>query len=79
MAEKNIKIVILETFNGNVNGESKHFQAGEEVEIDEAIGREFARAGFVKLLDQKAVKIVNPPQEKNTKAVKNGLRDTNKS
>lgn len=66
-----MRIKILTTFNGMVNGESLHFTEGEVRSIPDAWALQFIRAHYAARLDVPAVKIVSKPaQSKGKKPVK---------
>ena len=63
-----VKCKILTDFNAPVNGRLTRFTNGENVDLPVYEAREFARAGFLEIIEQPAVKIVRKPRT--DKAVK---------
>lgn len=56
-----MKIKILQNFNGNVNGESWKFVAGEEREVPDQAALEFVRGHYAMRVDMPAVKVLTKP------------------
>ncbi len=62
-----MRIKILQTFNGNVFGESWRFHAGEVRDVPDGPAWEFINAHFAERLDEPAVKIVGHPEKSKRK------------
>ena len=60
----NVKVMVLQSVNVDVNGTGVHLEAGKEASLPDEVAYDLARAGYVRKLAQaQAVKVVNPPSK----------------